>query len=177
MWYSARMFWAMKAMLAAPQAWFTRNATHGDGACWPIRPLPPGFEPALATNEPGVGIVQAADALFVGTDVEGHAVAELPGVGDLVDAGCAGGALGLDLVQRPDARVAHLTGRVDERRGAAEGEARPLDEGALDRQFRCVDRPLVTHRVLEVQAGEGTQCAVRSLRAGIEARHWRDAGS
>ena len=51
-WYSARMFWAMKAMLAAPQAWFTRNDTHGDGACWPIRPLPPGFEPGLATNEP-----------------------------------------------------------------------------------------------------------------------------
>src|SRR5262249_56910751 len=70
------------------------------------------------------------DAPFVGTDVERHAVAQFPGVGDLVGAVGAGVALVLGLVQRLERVVTRRARDVGERLGVAEREARPLDEGA-----------------------------------------------
>src|SRR5262249_34387377 len=106
---------------------------------------------------------QRLRAPLVGTDVERHAVAQLPGVSDLVGAVGAGIALVLSLVQRLERVVARGAGRVGERLGVAEREARPLDEGAgrVDR-----DRALIL--VVDVDRRVGAQSAVRRLRAAIE---------
>src|SRR5262249_14769505 len=68
------------------------------------------------------------EAPVVGTDVQGPAAAELPGVGDLVDTGGAGGGVDQTGVERAEARVTDAAFVVDERSRTTEGEAAPLDE-------------------------------------------------
>jgi hypothetical protein len=109
---------------------------------------------------------QVADpfrAPLVGTDIERHAVAELPGIGDLVGAVGAGIADVLVLVDGPEAVCSRRTGHIGVRLRVTEGEARPLDEGAgrADR-----DRALVP--VLDMHCYEGAQGAVGGLCAAVE---------
>ena len=101
--------------------------------------------------------------LVVGTDVQGDAVAELPGVGDLVDTSGAGGGIDEAGVQRAEARVAEAAFVVDERRRTTEGEATPLDErtsrlGGIRAQL-----------VIDVDVHIRPQRAVGSLRTRIDA--------
>ena len=99
---------------------------------------------------------------LVGTDVQGDAVAQLPGIGDLVGAVGAGVALVLRLVQRAHAGVAEAAFVVGERHRPAEGEAAPLDEGTGDvGRFNTV-------LVLHVVGLERPQGAVGSLRARVD---------
>ena len=109
---------------------------------------------------------QVGDALgtsLVGTDVERHAIAEFPGVGDLVGTVGASIADGLGLEERPEGVRARRAGHVGERLGVTEGEACPLDESAgwADR-----DRALVP--VLDMHRHISAQRAVGSLRAAVE---------
>jgi hypothetical protein len=109
---------------------------------------------------------QVADAFgtpLVGTDVERHAIAELPGIGDLVGAVGAGVTDVLVLEQRLERVIARCARHVGERLGVAESKARPLDEGA-GRIHR--DRILV--RVVDVHRHVGAQRAVGGLCAAVE---------
>src|SRR5262249_36293535 len=102
-------------------------------------------------------------AALVGTDVERHAVAQLPGIGDLVGAVGACIALVLSLVQRLERVVTRRARDVGERLGMAEREARPLDEGA-----GRIDRDHALVLVVDVDRRVGAQRAVRRLRAAVE---------
>src|SRR4051812_36670381 len=104
-------------------------------------------------------VVQRLTADFVGADGQGYAIAEFPGVSDLVDAVGAGVAVVLLLGEVP--AVSDTPG-VLERLRTAERKARPLDE----RTRNVFGLPAVL--VLEVQARERPQRAVLGLRAGID---------
>src|SRR5262245_35205904 len=102
-------------------------------------------------------------APLVGTDIERHAVAELPGISDLVGAVGAGVADVLVLVERPEGVSSRRARHVGVRLRVTEGEARPLDEGAG--RADC-HRALVP--VLDMHRYEGAQGAVARLRAAVE---------
>src|SRR5262245_25711833 len=109
---------------------------------------------------------QVGDALgtpLVGTDVERHAIAELPGIRDLVGAVGASIANGLGLMEGPEAVCSRRAGHVAERFGMAEGETRPLDESA-----RRVDRDRTLIEVVDMHGNIGAKCAVGGLRAAVE---------
>src|SRR4051812_40833026 len=103
-------------------------------------------------------VVQRLAADFVGADGQGYAVAEFPGVSDLIDAVGAGVAVVLLLGEVP--AVSDTPG-VLERLGTAEREARPLDERTRN---VCAVRAVL---VLQVDARERAQRDVRGLRAGV----------
>ena len=98
---------------------------------------------------------------LVSTDVQGDAVAELPRIGDLVDAGSAGRAVDQSGVERPHAAVAEAAFVVDERRRPTEGEATPLDERAVSAERGGAFRDF------RVDADIRPQRAIGSLRARV----------
>ena len=114
-------------------------------------------------NVRGVQVGDRLGAALVGTDVERHAIAQFPGIGDLVGAVGTSIALVLGLVQRLEGVVARRTGHVGERLGVTEREAGPLDEGA-----RRVDRDRVQVLVVNVDRHIGAQRAIGGLRAAVE---------
>src|SRR5204863_7595694 len=98
-------------------------------------------------------------------DDEHHAVAQFPGIGDLVGAVGAGIVVGDALQYTPEiAAAAKAAERVGVRFGVAEGEAGPLDERA-----RHVRRERAPVEVVHAQHDYRPQRAVGSLRAAVEA--------
>src|SRR5918996_4709198 len=87
-----------------------------------------------AVDRYGLQIGNRPVTRIVSTDVQGDAVAELPRIGDLVDAGSTGRAVDQSGVERAQAAVAEAAFVVDERRRTTEGEAAPLDERTVGAQ-------------------------------------------
>ncbi len=119
----------------------------------------------LGARRHGTGAREVRDRLhatLVGADVQSDAVAELPGVGDLVGAvdRDIGVAVVLWCMQRTESADAALV--IGERHRMAEGEAAPLDErtGDVGQFYRVL--------ILQVELGECPQRAVGRLRPRVD---------